>query len=86
MSVTSFAPGKPGVEVIEGYLPLDATLQDKRLLRQSIGKMIADKIAELDAFEMVPIPNQDGGWALRCRLVIHFNARRFRAQEDTNAT
>lgn len=66
-----FAPIKRGVEVIEGHLPLDAPLSEKRLLRQSIGKMIADKIAELNAFEMVPGPG--GVWVLRCRLVIHFS-------------
>ena len=62
--------GKPNVEVLEAYLPLGASLHEKRLVRQSMGKMIADKIAELDAYEMVPLP--EGGWVLRCRLIIHF--------------
>lgn len=66
-----FSPLKTGVEMIEGYVPLGASLHEKRLMRQSMGKMIADKIAELDAFEMVPGP--DGVWVLRCRLVIHFS-------------
>ena len=62
--------GKPNVEILEAYLPLGASLHEKRLVRQSMGKMIADKIAELDAYEMVPAPG--GGWFLRCRLIIHF--------------
>ena len=67
----SFHPtGKPNVEVLEAYLPLGASLHEKRLTRQSMGKMIADKIMELDAFEMVPGPG--GEWVLRCRLIIHF--------------
>lgn len=66
-----FSPLKLGVEMIEGYTRLGASLQEKRLLRQSMARMIADKIAELDAFEMVPGP--DGVWVLRCRLVIHFS-------------
>ena len=71
MSVPSFFPaGKPGVKVIEGYLPLGATPSEKRLLRQSIGKMVADKIKDLDAFEMVPGP--EGTWVLRCRIIMHF--------------
>ena len=65
-----FVPAAHGVEVLEAYLPLGASLHEKRLVRQSMGKMIADKIAELDAYEMVPGP--DGVWVLRCRLVIHF--------------
>ena len=64
--------GKPNVEVLEAYLPLGASLHEKRLVRQSMGKVIADKIAELDAYEMVPVQGAVGGWALRCRLIIHF--------------
>ena len=67
----NFGTVKPGVEVIEGYLPLDPLPAQKRLFRQSIGKMIADKIEELNAYEMVPGP--EGVWVLRCRLIIHFS-------------
>lgn len=66
----SFRTAGPNVEILEAYLPLGASLHEKRLIRQSMGKMIADKITELDAYEMVTMP--DGAWALRCRLIIHF--------------
>ena len=65
--------GKPNVEILEAYLPLGASLHEKRLVRQSLGKMIADKIAELDAYEMVTVQGAVGGWALRCRLIILFS-------------
>lgn len=67
-----FRSVKPGVEIVEGYLPLGATPSARRLLRQTVGKMVADKIAELDAFEMVPGPVGEP-WVLRCRLIIHFS-------------
>lgn len=58
--------------MIEGYLPLDASHHAKRLFRQNIGKMISDKIADLDAFEMVPGPPGEP-WVLRCRIIMHFS-------------
>lgn len=71
MAGLKLTPHTPGVEIAEGYLSLDATPGEKRRLRESFGRLIAAKIAELDAFEMVPGP--DGVWVLRCRLVIHFS-------------
>ena len=68
----SFRPLQAGVEILEAYLPLGASPQEKRLMRQSMGKMIADKIRDLDAYEMVPGPPGEP-WVLRCRLVIHFS-------------
>jgi hypothetical protein len=68
----SFRPLQAGVEVLEAYLPLGASIHEKRLTRQSMGKMIADKIGELDAWEMVPGPDRE--WVLRCRLIIYFTA------------
>lgn len=67
----SFRTAGPNVEILEAHLPLGASLHEKRLTRQSMGKMIADKIMELDAYEMVPLPGQRE-WVLRCRLIIHF--------------
>ena len=71
LSGLRLTPAMHGVEVLEFYLPLDASPSHKRLMRQNAGKMIADKIAELNAYEMVPGP--EGVYVLRCRLVIHFS-------------